>query len=669
MWIDRFALGFVGAPERVTTTAGWRTPSRELIVEFTQDQRRAPKAGEIAVLRRLAARNNEVLRRMTGGHSPSRTDEMDFNTAQGLINFYLVHGRGPDDKDPVAPTRGGPEIESLVKAAVSAVPSKKSFIEAMVDVVVDTAGDIIHEATELYTDVEDLVGKIPFVGAPLHAALDLAGGSELRAADAIAHGANISKTALSSLKETLANAKTVADTVTTLTAFVPGLAQVGAGLDGALAAAHSLSSGANISDAMIEAGKSALYANIPGGAVARKLVEEGVEVGIKIAKGERLDKIALERVRAQLPKEVQKGFDVTVAIARGQKLQNIALGQVQKLGPEALGKLASEGGVLLKQVPSLANAAKGLDPKGQEGFKLASSVLARTGVSPKTLSGFRAKIAPAEQKGFDRAVAFHAKAAAAAASAKIAAAASSVKLPGSSAPSAATVTAAQLAQLAKLTPAQQKQLIDYANLQKLAQLTPAQQQQLVAYAKAKAPAPSTKAPAMRDVPQAKIAQAKKESSMPSTTSPAASTSPRSVLATYAPYPKAGSLSAPPHGGGHHGGHGGHGGGHGGWGGGGGHHFGRPVRPSSRGGGFTRWPGWWDWGIPWSPEVVTTTQTCQTWGDPIEMPQAMQTAAKAALGASSGKPTTVRGPDGVLYLFAVENGVQTARPCATIATVA
>jgi hypothetical protein len=79
-----------------------------------------------------------------------------------------------------------------------------------------------------------------------------------------------------------------------------------------------------------------------------------------------------------------------------------------------------------------------------------------------------------------------------------------------------------------------------------------------------------------------------------------------------------------------------------------------------------WPGWW-WDVPWRPEIVTTTEVCRTWGDPIEMPYNMQTAAKAALGASGGRPTTMRGPDGVLYLFAIEHGVTTARPCIAIAT--
>lgn len=107
--------------------------------------------------------------------------------------------------------------------------------------------------------------------------------------------------------------------------------------------------------------------------------------------------------------------------------------------------------------------------------------------------------------------------------------------------------------------------------------------------------------------------------------------------TYAPY----ALNAPPHGshGGSHGSHGGshyfsHGGGRGGWGGG-----------------------------PWN--YVTTVQACRTWGNPIMMISEMATAAQAALNASGGRPTTVRGPDGVLYLFAIENGAYTARTCAAV----
>jgi hypothetical protein len=50
-----------------------------------------------------------------------------------------------------------------------------------------------------------------------------------------------------------------------------------------------------------------------------------------------------------------------------------------------------------------------------------------------------------------------------------------------------------------------------------------------------------------------------------------------------------------------------------------------------------------------------------------MPPVVQTAAQAALDASGNRPTTVRGPDGVLYLFSFEGREITARPCAAVAT--
>ena len=238
--------------------------------------------------------------------------------------------------------------------------------------------------------------------------------------------------------------------------------------------------------------------------------------------------------------------------------------------------------------------------------------------------------------------------------------------------------AADLQALAKLTPAQQKQLID---LQALAKLTPEQQRQLVAFktaqdaaaaAAAKAPpkltavrpAPARPAPAHPAPPPAAPALPSAPGPVPAPALPPAA--PPTLVAAYAPYPNSqvgvtDDVSAPPHGHGHGGGHGG---GH--WHGGG--HFGRPVRPFARGGGFV--PGWWGgpwWGTPWSPEVVTRTETCQTWGEPVEMPPAMEQAARSALGASRGRPTTVRGPDNVLYLFSVEGGTQTARPCAAVAS--
>jgi hypothetical protein len=97
--------------------------------------------------------------------------------------------------------------------------------------------------------------------------------------------------------------------------------------------------------------------------------------------------------------------------------------------------------------------------------------------------------------------------------------------------------------------------------------------------------------------------------------------------------------------------------HGGWRGGGG--WGRP--------GFQRGlPGAWGWwGVPYLPAVETVTVgPCAAWGDPVTMPPGMWMAARMALGQSGGQPTVARGPDGVLYRFAIVGSDVEVRPCAS-----
>ncbi|MGH3304008.1 MAG: hypothetical protein ACRDOK_20495, partial [Streptosporangiaceae bacterium] len=76
-------------------------------------------------------------------------------------------------------------------------------------------------------------------------------------------------------------------------------------------------------------------------------------------------------------------------------------------------------------------------------------------------------------------------------------------------------------------------------------------------------------------------------------------------------------------------------------------------------------GWGGWNGPWLYEPTSLHEpsaSCASWGEPIAMSPSMRTAARVQLRNSSGRPATVRASDGVLYLFAVENGEMTARPC-------
>jgi len=105
-------------------------------------------------------------------------------------------------------------------------------------------------------------------------------------------------------------------------------------------------------------------------------------------------------------------------------------------------------------------------------------------------------------------------------------------------------------------------------------------------------------------------------------------------------------------------HGGGGGFHGGWRGGG---FRRGFAPGYYRRGLPSGWGWW--GVPYVPAVeALPVGPCAAWGDPVVMPSGMAMAARVALGMSGGQPTVARGPDGILYRFAVVDGDIEVRPC-------
>lgn len=63
----------------------------------------------------------------------------------------------------------------------------------------------------------------------------------------------------------------------------------------------------------------------------------------------------------------------------------------------------------------------------------------------------------------------------------------------------------------------------------------------------------------------------------------------------------------------------------------------------------------------------TEVACSTWGDPVEMTPAMESVGQVQLRNSGGRPAAVRGADGVTYLFQMESGELTMRPCAAMSS--
>jgi hypothetical protein len=670
-------LGFVGATApRVPTTAGWKTPARELSSEFVQDQHRVPSAKEVGILQALAKRSNDILKRpnIVAGH-PSREDEMDWNTAQGLINFYLVHGRGPDNGNPVAPPRGGPEIEALVKSAVHAVPDKKSWLESTISTITAPVTAVKHAVSTAAHAVE----QVPVIGDAVHI-IDEVNATPFRFVSSIASGTRLDHAVVGELKNQLKIAKEAAPYAQTVVALVPG---IGTGVSAAIGAGAALAEGQSIT----AAAKAAIRSAIPGGALGAA----AYDAALKVASGESLSQVALESARAALPsEETKKAFDIGLAVATGEKLQTALAKGLASIAPGQLQTILAAGQEALAKTPGLTDAIKRL-PVGaaQEGFTLASGLLSHAGMNQAALDAVRAQLPAEVRMGFD--VALKTQTPHTPWLEKVTAAA-----PKTSAP--------KIPELPKKAPTTRAPVIQDVKKPAASAPTATRAPVIQDVKKPAAPAPTaTRAPVIQDVKKRAYPPYPRSSgtthgvgaiwdsskwrwfTVHADGKPIAQRGPvwlsdydarregESLLEATQGRDYIGSvtrwdwdgqawhqtpgsaLGAPPHhGGGHHGGghpHGGHAGGH--------------PRIFRGGRGV---PGWWGEYYPLPAEVVTTTQTCRTWGDVVPIPPPMVQAVKTAIGSSGGRPTTMRSNDGTLYLFTVEDGGIAARPCVSFGVV-
>ncbi len=525
-------------------------------------------------------------------------------------------------------------------------------------------------------------------------------------ADAIASGERIDKALVDNFKRDLKIIKDVAPYVQTVVSFVPG---IGTGVSAAIAAGAALAEGKSID----EVAKAALRGAVPGGPAAAA----AFDTAMSVASGESIDKALVEAARNRLPEGVRQAFDIGVAVATGENIQNSIAKGLSELAPAELKNIVDTGAKTVAKIAPLANAIKGIAAgEPQEGFKLAAGLLSQKGISEKAVSAVRGKLSPAKLAGFDAALKVQAPkigwlknvvesppvifiaplkprpptpedmdkkmlAALMVLGAKPTDKAARQQLVGTSwewaaawgnkmSPAAtalanalnawahkpddkptydALVKAGQNWGVTKGIPIPKKPLVQLKQTPVIKEAPP---KKPPALKQAPAPAPVKKTPAGALV-VASAAPGKPAAVIPPATA--------AMAGRYAPYPPNMGLSddmgAPPghRGGGHRGGHG--------------HHHGHPGRAGFhphqtvvRGG-----PGWWT-DVPWRADVISRDTTCTHWSDPIEMPHQMMTTAKVALNVSGGKPTVTKGPDNVLYLFMIENGVMTARRC-TAAAVA
>lgn len=274
--------------------------------------------------------------------------------------------------------------------------------------------------------VGKLAGKIPVVGKPLKAIVNL-GGAPVALAHSITQGERLDRAVLNNIKAQVRDVKTVGPYAQMVVSLVPG---VGSVVAGGLAAGLALADGQPI-DAAIKAG---VVGALPGGPLAKSAFNVSVAIVQKksidkiaiaalpipdsqkkavtivltaasdLAKGKRVNKVALAAAQKALPAELAKSLTVGIAIAQGANLQKAML---QNVTPAVLIKLAGQGGAVIAVNSALkAGYTTFKDKLGQSGYAVGVAV-SRFQVTPAEVVSIRNKLKPAQKKGFDTALAAH----------------------------------------------------------------------------------------------------------------------------------------------------------------------------------------------------------------------------------------------------------------------
>lgn len=561
-----------------------------------------------------------------------------------------------------------------------------NFFKDVVNVVTAPVTAVTHAVTTVAHAVE----QVPVIGDVVHI-IDEVNATPFRFVGAIASGARIDHAVVGELKNQLKIVKEAAPYAQTVVALVPG---VGTGVAAAIAAGAALAEGQNIT----EIGKAAIRGALPGGAIAAA----AFDTALKAASGENIVQSVLESARNAIPSGVaQKAYDIGLAVATGEKLQTALAKGLVSMAPSQLNTIIAAGEKALTATPGLSSALSSVtSAAGTQGFKLAAGLLSQSGMNEKALTAVRSQLPADIRQGFDTAL-------------KTQEGRVTWLKNVTSAPVVATRAPTVLEPPKKAVPATWAPKV-------LEPPKPAvQAPKVLEPPKKSVAAPATQAPKVLEPPKpATVAPKVLEPSKIAR-----------LAGKYGPYPKTIGLSAPPlgvgftwgsdsrwrwftvrangrpiaqrgpiwlsdsgaqreaesfleatlgrayigavtrwdwdgqawhqapssglgapphHGGGHPHPHGGHGGGH------------PRIFRGSR-----DVPGWWGEYYPLPAEVVTTTETCRTWGDLVPIPPSMVQAVKTAIGSSGGRPTTMRGDDGTLYLFTVEGGGIAARPCAAV----
>ncbi len=265
-----------------------------------------------------------------------------------------------------------------------------------------------------------LVGKLPLVGTPLQASLNLASGP-FDLAGKIADGARIDKAIMGTFRDQLAAVHDIAPYAQMVVGMVPG---IGSGVSGAIAASIALSEGRPLDEIAMAGIKGA----IPGGAAAKALFDatqraargenvsdalmaqippaarQALSTAKALARGDNVAKTALETARKNLPADMQTALDIGIAAGNGRNLQDALAKSYAQITPAQMQTLADSAKSVLAKSKGYATARNLVDKASQSGFDVGMGLMAKTGVSEKAILAVRARLTPVQQIGFDVAV-------------------------------------------------------------------------------------------------------------------------------------------------------------------------------------------------------------------------------------------------------------------------
>lgn len=239
----------------------------------------------------------------------------------------------------------------------------------------------------------NVLGAIPVVGKPLHAALDVTLTGPLVTADAITKGARVDHAVLSGVKIQAKGISTVAPYAQLVLKQVP---IAGLGVDAAIAAGAALAQGKRIDKVIVDGVKGAVPANL------QSVFDNGFKMASTAVNDNRAQ---MNAEMKKLPAQAQKVYHSAMALGHGKRLQDVLNKAASSAGTILSLKTAGAAKVTLDPVLSAGNLVLA-DPDTNHGYQLAIGTFDHN-TQPTALDAIRATLTGNGLLGFNIGMAVH----------------------------------------------------------------------------------------------------------------------------------------------------------------------------------------------------------------------------------------------------------------------